>query len=234
VIKSIQWTIEELFDLTEEIREASRRNDDLSLDIAFPFDDTASVRGHMLPVIRQMFPHARRSLCDQLALSVAIRRRRLRRTFKDAERLKTRLARRAWSQANINQAYPGRIIPPQPSETQLCYTLAPLPHDVEGNSASTESVVTSKILNVDIAYSGISIESAFPTKDMESYVRPSTCKYPPRLHLPPEAEDGICSYCAQRVTPSFLSRRPEIWERVSPYRPYKLSLYSNQPVSGFM
>lgn len=208
VVESIQWTIEELFDLTEEIREASRRNDDLSLDIAFPFDDTASVRGHMFPVIRQMLPHARRSLCDQIALSVAIRRRRLRRTFKDAERLKTRLARRARNQANTNQAYPG----PQASETQPIYTLAPLPHNIEGSTASTESVVTSRILNVDIACSGISIESAFPTKDIGSSVRPFTCKYPPPLHLPPEAEDGICSYCAQRTTPSFLSRRPDIWE----------------------
>ncbi|KAM0521323.1 hypothetical protein ACHAPE_002803 [Trichoderma viride] len=210
VIESIQWTIEELFDLTEEIREASRRNDDLSLDIAFPFDDTASVRSHTFPVIRQMFPHARRSLCDQLALSVAIRRRRLRRTFKDAERFKARIARRARSQVNSNQAY----LQPSESEPQPLpfYTLAPSPHSIEGSTVSTDSVDTSTTLNIGTAYSNFSIESAFPSKNIESSVRLSTCKYPPRLHLPPEAADGICSYCAQRTNPSFLSRRPEIWE----------------------
>jgi hypothetical protein len=212
VIEGIRVGIEELYGLTNMIREASRRNDDLNFDMFLPFDKTADVKNRMFSIIRQMFPYARRSLCDQLALSVAIRRRRLRRTFKDAEKLKARIARRAWSQANTGQAYPGGIIPPQPSETQFFYTLAPLPHNIEGSTASTESVVTSKLLNVDIAYSGISIESAFPTKDMESSVRPSTCKYPPKLHLPPEAEDGICSYCAQLTTPSFLSRRPEMWE----------------------
>lgn len=212
MIERIQWTIEELYDLTEEIREASRRNDDLSLDITFPFDDTTSIKNHMFPIIRQMFPHAQRSLCEQLAFSVAIRRRRLRRTFKDAERLKARIARRAWSQASTNQAYPGRIIPPRPSEPQPLYTLAPLLQNIEGSTASTESVDTSNMLNIDIAYSGASIESAFPTISMESSVRLPTCNYPPTVHLPPDATDSICSYCAQRTTPSYLSRRPEIWE----------------------
>lgn len=210
VIESIQWTIEELNDLTEEIREASKRNDDLSLDIAFPFDDTASVKSHMFPVIREMFPQARRSLCEQLALSVAIRRRRLRRTFKDAERLKARLARRARSRGNASQAY----LQPSRSEPQLrsFYALDPLSHSIRGRTASMESVDMSRMLSIVTAHGELSIESAFPRENIGSSVDLSTCKYPPGLHLPPDATDGICSYCAQRTTPSFLSRRPEIWE----------------------
>lgn len=167
VIESIQWTIEELFDLTEEIREASARNDDLSLDITFPFDDTARVKSRMFPVIRQMFPHARRSLCDHLALSVAIRRRRLRRPFKDAERLKARIVRRARSQANSNQAYL------QPSESepqpQPLNTLAPLPHTIEDGTSSTESIDTSIMLSIGADYSDLSIESAFPSDNIEPF-----------------------------------------------------------------
>ncbi|KAK1248919.1 hypothetical protein MKX08_007139 [Trichoderma sp. CBMAI-0020] len=40
----------------EEIREASRRNDDLSLDIAFPFDDTASVKVICFPLSGKCSP----------------------------------------------------------------------------------------------------------------------------------------------------------------------------------
>lgn len=212
-MESIKWTIEELYDLTEEIREASKRNDDLSLDIAFPFDDTASVKSHMFPVIRQMFPHARRSLCEQLALSVAIRRRRLRRTFKDVERLKARVAQSARRQVNARQAYlqPSESEPrPQP---QPFYAFGPSPHNIEGRAASTESIDTSRMLKKIVTdYCELSIQSAFPSESIEASVRLPTCKYPPRLHLPPESTDGICSYCAQHTTPSFLSRRPEIWE----------------------
>ncbi|EHK44519.1 hypothetical protein TRIATDRAFT_319773 [Trichoderma atroviride IMI 206040] len=154
VLEGIQVGIKQLYSLTNMIREASRQNDDLNFDMLLPFDKTADVKDRMFSIIRQMFPHARRSLCDQLALSVAIRRRRLRRTFKDADRLKARIARRAWSQANTNQAYPGRIFPPQLSETLPFYTLAPLPHNIKGSTASTELVDTSKMLNVGIAYSG--------------------------------------------------------------------------------
>ncbi|PTB43804.1 hypothetical protein M441DRAFT_453279 [Trichoderma asperellum CBS 433.97] len=150
-MEGIRFAIEELHALTEMIRKASIRNEDLSLDAAFIKDDTTDFKNHMFPIIRRMFPHAQPSLCDQLALSVAIRRRRLRLTFKDAEKLRARRARSARSQSNNNQEYPASAIPSQPSQPQpqLLYTLARLPHNVEGGITCTESVVTRNKLNVE-------------------------------------------------------------------------------------
>lgn len=215
-MEGIRFAIEELHALTETIRKASIRNEDLSLDAAFIKDDTTDFKNHMLPIIRRMFPHAQPSLCDQLALSVAIRRRRLRRTFKDAEKLRARRARSARSQSNNNQESPASAIPSQPSQPQpqLLYTLARLPHNVEGGITCTESVVTRNKLNVGVAYSDFQYGSAPSAKSMGSSVCLSTCKSPPNPHFPPGTTDCICPYCAEKVSTAFLSRHPKIWKYV--------------------
>lgn len=193
------------------IRKASVRNQTYSLTTAFTRDDDTYFKDYVSLIIRRTFPHARRSLCEQLALSITIRRKRLLRLVQHEEKLKIRGTR---SQISTNQAHSKSIKPSKLSWFKSLPFLKParLPHNIEGRIISTASVDTRSKLNVEMADRIIKKGPALSAISMGSSVSPSARKYPPRPYFPPGATDCACPYCSQRLSSAKLNRNPKFWE----------------------
>lgn len=106
-VDSIRHAVEELHFIASLIRKSSVRSQNYSLSSGFERDDDPYFENYTSLIIRHTFPHTRRSLCKQLAASVALRRKRLLRKIRHEEKLKTR---RTLSQVNTNQAQAAPVI----------------------------------------------------------------------------------------------------------------------------
>lgn len=210
-IDSIRLAVEELHFVASVIRKSSVRSQNYNLSSGFEREDEPYFENYVSLIIRHTFPHARRSLCKQLAESVALRRKRMFHKIWHNDKLKTR-----WmpSRINTNLARASRVIQSRPPLAQSRPSPAPAcsPHEVRDRVIPTESVDTMSRLDAGMARRGLRAGLALSTLSMGSSVRLTTREYPPKPHIPPGATDCACPYCAQRLPTAKLSNIPTFWE----------------------
>lgn len=205
-VDSILHAIEELHFMASVIRRSSVRSQNYSLSSGFAKDDDHYFENYVFLIIRHTFPHARRSFCKQLATSIALRRKRLRRKIQHEAKLKTRQTPRLVNTSTVQET-PVALSQsgPSPKSTST-------PGQVQGRVIPTRSIDTRSNLNVGIARRDLKAGKVLSTTSMGSSVRLSERKYPPKPGFQPGATDCACPYCSRRLITAKLSNIPKYWE----------------------
>lgn len=166
-----------------------------------------------LRIITNTFPHARQSICKQIATSLMLRRKTLLYRMQHEQKLGTR---RRPLENNVSKRHAPRdpitslqFLPPQPE--------SPLEHlqmsQTELHDVRTRSVDTRSHLDVSMTRQHIAKGPALSTISMGSSVRLSSREYPPQPDdFPSGAQDCQCPYCARRLSTAKLKSHPTYWQ----------------------
>lgn len=193
------------------IRTSSVRSQNYNSSSGFGKHHEPYFENYVFLIIRQTFPHARRSLCKQLSESIALRRIRLHDMIKHEEKLK---ARRRASQVNNNSTYASSAAQPQPPRSQASPS-ATSPSSLfraHGRGFPSKSIGTMSMLNPEMARLGLRVGPVLSTISMGSSVRQSDRKYPQPPQFQLGATDCACPYCARRLTTMKLRNIPAFWK----------------------
>lgn len=222
VTESIRQAVDELHFMASAIRRSSVRSQNFMLSSAFEKSDDPFFDNSAFLIVRNTFPHARRSLCKQIGASLALRRKRLLRQMQHEQKLGTR--RQTTKETAIKVEAPrDPVVPLQPLPLQP----ETLPVRLQTSQAKvrdirTRSVDTGSHLDVGMARHHIAKGPTLSTISTGSSVRLSSREYPPKPDFPEGAGDFQCPYCARRLPTARLKNHPTFWddhldEDVQPY-----------------
>lgn len=184
-VHSIHKAIEELQSLVRVIRDSYSLDRNRRLPSKFTTDDERGFEKYALAVVKRTLPHARPSLCNQLAATAALRRKRM--------------LRKVYQQRKYAR---GPIHVPAPCS---------LPHRVQ-DPASTEYRNATGISIVSDEQQNLALSQALPKLDIEPSTSMTEHTYPlrPRTHL--GGARCACPYCGNWLDKDKLNNEPTYWE----------------------
>ncbi|KAF2106156.1 hypothetical protein BDV96DRAFT_607675 [Lophiotrema nucula] len=215
-ITAMQQTLEELHFLANAIRRSSVRSQNFALSSASAKSGDPFFENSAVLIVRNTFRAARRSLCKQIGVSLAVRRTRLVRQARHEERLSTR--RQTTQEPALEVQLPGDPIDnteSSPSKTRPVLVTAKV------RDFQTRSVDTMSLLDASVARRHIQRGPTLSTISMGSSVRLSSRTYPPMPSFSDGDEYCQCPYCGRRL-PTKKMKESTFWsehldEDIQPY-----------------
>ncbi|KAL6900065.1 hypothetical protein GGI43DRAFT_56176 [Trichoderma evansii] len=212
---AIQKALDELHFMAAAIRRSSVRSQKYNLSSRFHRDDDSYFQEQACLLVRYYFMDARRSLCDQLGASLAMRRSKFFRRIQHEEKLRTRRnpeeskhSIRPQQLHNLDAEGSQVNLPPKRPTVQF---KAPL------GTGDTRSQ-----LNSEVARHHLRQGPALSTISMGSSIRLSSAIYPDKPKFTDGRKECACPYCARRLMTSRLKNEPKYWqnhmdEDIEPY-----------------
>lgn len=210
---SIREAVDELHFMANAIRRSSVQSQKFTLSSVFKNTEDFFFESCALRIIINTFPHARQSICKQIATSLMLRRKTLLYRMQHEQKLGTR---RRPLENNVSKQHapsdpikPLQVLPPQPESPLVHLQMS----QAELHGVRTRSVDTRSHLNVSMARQHIARGPALSTISIGSSVRLSSREYPPKPDdFPSGARDCQCPYCARRLSTSKLESHPTYWQ----------------------
>lgn len=208
----VRQAVDELHFMASAIRRSSVRSQNFMLSSAFEKSDDPFFENSAFLIVRNTFPHARRSLCKQIGASLALRRKRLLRQMQHEQKLGTR--RQPTKETAVKVEAPmDPVVPLQPLPPQLETPPVRLQESqAKFRDIRTKSVDTGSCLDAGMARRHLAKGPTLSTISTGSSVRLSSREYPPKPDCPEGAGDCQCPYCARRLPTARLKNHPTFWE----------------------
>ncbi|KAK1252146.1 hypothetical protein MKX08_003333 [Trichoderma sp. CBMAI-0020] len=220
---TIQKALDQLHFMATAIRRSSVRGPKYHLSSDLRRDDDRYFQEHACLLVRYYFTDARRSLCDQLGASVAMRRRKIFQRMRHEKKLSTK--RSPKEPDDSPNPVKGTVVRPQqlkslgversqvnlPRQKPTMLANAPLGSDDTGSRL--DSVVARRHLGQGPALSAISTGSS---------IRLSSTIYPDKPKFADGDSNCACPYCARPLKTNRLKNDPKYWqnhmdEDIEPY-----------------
>lgn len=185
-VDSIREAVEQLQSLVRVIRDSYSLARNHHLPSEFITYDERDFENYALATVKRAFPHARTSLCNQLAATVALRRKRM--------------LRKVHHQRKYGRG-PIHVLAP----CSLTHYRVQDPASTDSHSSMSSSIVAAdqQDLILGQALSELNIE-------------PSTCMtertYPPKPRIHPGGARCACPYCGNWLDKDKLNNGPAYWE----------------------
>ncbi|UKZ61209.1 uncharacterized protein TrAtP1_002477 [Trichoderma atroviride] len=204
---AIEEALDELHFMAAAIRRSSVRSQEYSLSSHFHRDDDSYFQEQVCLVVRYYFRDARRSLCEQLGASLAIRRSKFFQRMRHDEKLGTRRNPEEFKQSTKPiqgpVGRPQQLIP----EENLPKQKPTVPFKAPLASGDTRSQLDSEVARHHLRQG-----PALSTISTGSSIRLSSAIYPDK----PKFADGDinckCPYCARPLTTNRLKNDPKYWQ----------------------
>ena len=180
------------------------------LSSAFQKSDDPFFENCVFLIVRNTFPHARRSFCRQIAASLALRRKRLLHHMQHEQRLGTRRQLSKESDTKVDASGTGTVVPLPLQPETLPVRLQTSP--AKFRDIRTRSVDTRSHLDAGMARRYIAKGPTLSTISTGSSVRLSSREYPPKPDFPDGAGDCQCPYCARRLPTARLKDNSTFWK----------------------
>ncbi|KFA48128.1 hypothetical protein S40293_10227, partial [Stachybotrys chartarum IBT 40293] len=206
-----QKALEELHFMASAIRRSSVRSHRYNLSSQIQRDDDSYFQEQACLLVRYFFPHARRSLCDQLGVSLAIRRTKFFQRMRHEEKLRTRQQ----SEEPKREVKPTEapIARPQLLDLQATERYpANLPRPAVPLKARPGSADTGSRLDSVAARHHLRRGPALSTVSMGSSIRLSSAAYPDKPKFADDDKDCACPYCARRLMTNRLKNETKYWQ----------------------
>jgi len=201
------------------IRRSSVRSQKYNLSSHFHRDDDSYFQQRAYLLVRYFFPDARRSLCDQLGESIAVRRKRIFQRIQREEKLSTR-RQPAKPNNNLGKGVEGAerpLMSAQISMPQVDKRLANLSRQNptvprRGPAGPAGSADTGSRLDGVAARHYLKRGPALSTASTGSSIRLSTMTYPDKPRFVEGDERCACPYCARPLLTIRLENEPKYWQ----------------------
>ncbi|KAH8702324.1 hypothetical protein BGW36DRAFT_424603 [Talaromyces proteolyticus] len=210
--------IDGLHFMASAIRRSSTQSQRYNLSSRFDRDDDISFEEYSVLLVKRDFPNARRSLCEQLGASIAVRRKRLFRSNIHEEKLSTRREIVLPKQGSGPVAQPrvspsqadAQLTASQPHRLKIEYKASPWSDDTR---SKLDSMAVRSYLNRGPSLSTISTGSS---------VRNTKVDYPAKPNAGNDDKYCACPYCAKPLELGRLRMDAKYWENhididVKPY-----------------
>lgn len=210
---AIQKALDELHFMAAAIRRSSVRSQRYNLSSHFHRDDDSSFQEQACLLVRYYFRDARRSLCDQLGTSLAMRRSKFFQRMRHEEKL------------SIRRSPEESKHPVKPAEGPVTRLQQLSPLDAEGSQANLPkqkvavrfkallgSGDTGSQLDSVAARHHLKQGPALSAISMGSSIRLSSATYPDKPKFADGDRECTCPYCARRLMTIRLKNEPKYWQ----------------------
>ncbi|KAH0490212.1 hypothetical protein TgHK011_001692 [Trichoderma gracile] len=211
--RATEKSIDDLHFMAAAIRRASTQSQKYSLSSRFERNEEFYFESYATTLARRDFPNARRSLCEHLGASIAVRRQRIFRKKMHEEKFSRRRKEAASTSRPVPSETP-RLLRPQQSHPRPQSAVQPLvlralkeKHDIpsssHGSRSELQSTVVRRIINHGPALSTISSGSSIHT---------AAIGYPQSPKPSTGDKYCACPYCAKPLESERLHRDATYWE----------------------
>jgi hypothetical protein len=207
-----EQAIDDLHFMAAAIHRSSVQSEKYNLSSRFERDDDLYFGEYATLLVKREFPNARRSLCEQLGASIAVRRKRLFRSKLHEKKLNTSRKMLSFG-PNPSEQATGSVSKSDVSLSHADAQLTPQsPQRLKENNVPTRSEdTTSKLASVE-ARNYIRKKRSLSTISIGSSVQISPIDYP---EAPKSSEGDIhcaCPYCAKPLEAERLKKDNNYWE----------------------
>ncbi|RFU77423.1 camk camk1 camk1-cmk kinase [Trichoderma arundinaceum] len=214
--RAVEKSVDDLHFMAAAIRRASTQSQKYSLSSTFEQNEELYFENYATVLARREYPNARRSLCEQLGASIAIRRRKLSRKRMHEEKLGQRREVTALNSKPTASNESHLNAKPQQTRTREESKIQPLvlralqkKHNIPSVShesgSELQSTVVRNYLKHGPTLSAVSSGSSIKTEAIE---------YPKKPKFSPGDKYCACPYCAKPLDSQRLGRDTNYWEKI--------------------